>query len=86
MKISYSSKFVREYKHLSLSHKKKAEKQEELFLKNPYDPKLDTHPLKGRLKGLWSFSIDTQYRIIFEFVEKDDVWFHSVGTHDIYKR
>lgn len=86
MKISYSTKFVREYKHLSLQHKKKAEKREELFVLNPFDPKLDTHALAGRLKGLWAFSIDRQYRIIFEFVGKNDVWFHSVGPHDIYKR
>ena len=77
---------MREYKHLSVQHKKKAEIRETIFMKNPFDSKLNTHPLTGILKGLWAFSIDRQYRIIFEFVEENDVWFHSVGPHDIYKR
>jgi len=85
MKIYYSSKFAREYKKLSLRVKKIAEKKEKIFRKNPFDPLIKTHKLKGSLKDFWSFSINRKYRIIFEFINKKIVWFHSVGEHSIYK-
>lgn len=85
MKIIYSSKFAKEYKRLPLKVKKAAEKKEKVFRKDPFEPSLKTHKLTGKLKEYYSFSIDYQYRIIFEFVNKDIIWFHSVGTHEIYK-
>jgi len=85
MKIIYSTKFAREYRKLPLKIKKLAEKREQIFRKDPFESSLKTHKLTGKLKEYYSFSIDYQYRIIFEFVEKDNIWFHSVGTHEIYK-
>jgi addiction module RelE/StbE family toxin len=84
MKIYYSSKFEKEYRHLPRKIKILAEKKERIFRINPFNTQLKTHRLKGRLKEFWSFSIDLHYRIIFEFVEKDIIWFHSVGTRSIY--
>ena len=84
MKIYYSSKFAKEYKRLPKKVKAAAEKREKIFRANPFNPGLKTHRLSGRLKDYYSFSIDYNHRIIFEFVEKDVVWFHSVGTHAIY--
>lgn len=85
MKIYYSSKFAKEYKKLPQKIKLIAEKKEKVFRKDPHENSLKTHSLKGKLKGFWSFSIDYHYRILFEFKEKDIVWFVSVGTHEIYK-
>ena len=85
MKIYYSSKFEKEYRKLPQAVKLLAEKKEKLFRKDPFSLSLKTHKLEGKLKDYWSFSIDYQYRIIFEFTEKKIVWFHSVGTHEIYK-
>lgn len=85
MKIIYSSKFAKEYKKLPLKIKKAAEKKEIIFRKDPFELSLKTHKLTGKLKEYYSFSIDYQYRIIFEFAKKDIIWFHSVGTHEIYK-
>ena len=85
MKIIYTSKFAREFKKLPARVKDTAEKQESIFRKNPFDEKLKTHKLKGRLKGFLSFSIGHKYRIIFEFgLNKNIVYFYSVGDHDIY--
>ncbi|OGD70672.1 hypothetical protein A3A84_01505 [Candidatus Collierbacteria bacterium RIFCSPLOWO2_01_FULL_50_23] len=86
MKIYYSSKFLREYKKLSPTVKLLAEVKEEIFRNNPHDPKLKAHQLTGSLKGYWAFSIDSKTRIIFEFRSKLVTWFHSTGSHDIYKR
>ena len=85
MKIIYSTKFAKEYKRLPLKVKKLAEKKEIIFRKDPFEPSLKTHKLTGKLKEYYSFSIDYQYRIIFEFAKKDVIWFHLVGTHEVYK-
>lgn len=84
MKIYYSTKFSKEYKKLPKKIKLTAEKKEELFRENPFSPQLKTHKLTGKLRDYWSFSVDYQYRIIFEFADKDVIWFHSIGTHAIY--
>ena len=85
MKIYYSSKFERKYRKLPLSIKKIVEKKEQIFRKDPFDKQLKTHRLNGSLSHFLSFSINQKYRIIFEFVDPDVIWFHTVGTHSIYK-
>ena len=85
MKIYYSSKFEKEYQALSKEIKEKATMREKIFRRDPFDQRLKTHKLKGILSGFWAFSIDYQYRIIFEFRDKKTAWFHSVGTHEIYR-
>ena len=84
MKIFYTKKFEREYKKLNKEIKLKVESRENLFRKNPFASVLKTHKLSGELEDFWSFSVDFSYRIIFEFID-DNIFFHSIGTHDIYK-
>lgn len=86
MEIIYSSKFAREYKKLLAQIKDIAEQLEKIFRQNPFDSKLKTHKLKGKLSGFLSFSVGFKYRIVFEFTnDKKTVHFHSVGDHDIYQ-
>ena len=85
MEIIYSPKFRREYKKLPKNVKLAAEKKESVFRKNPFDPSLDTHKLHGRLREFWSFSVGFKQRIVFELGDKDIIYFHSVGDHDIYQ-
>ncbi len=84
MQIYYSTKFKREYKKLPKPVKILAEVKEQIFRNDPFDARLDTHKLHGRLREFWSFSIDNKFRIILEFAGKDIVWFHSAGDHSIY--
>lgn len=85
MEIFYSTKFKREYKKLPVHVKRLAEEKELFLRKNPFDKRLDTHKLHGRLQGYWAFWIDQKYRVIFEFAKKNIVWFHAVGDHSIYR-
>ncbi|MBI2038839.1 MAG: type II toxin-antitoxin system mRNA interferase toxin, RelE/StbE family [Candidatus Niyogibacteria bacterium] len=85
MKIVYSRKFARDYRSLPLRIQAMTERRETIFIKNPFDRRLKTHKLSGRLKGCWSFSIDQKYRIIFEFVSENIIWFHAVGNHSVYQ-
>jgi addiction module RelE/StbE family toxin len=56
-----------------------------LFEEYPFDNKLKTHKLSGKLKDLWAFSIDYHYRIVFEFLDSQNVKLVDIGTHgDVY--
>lgn len=54
----------------------------EVFLNDPFSPQLRTHKLSGKLKGSWAFSIDDNIRVVFEFIDKDEVLLVDFGTHD----
>jgi len=60
-----------------------AEKREQIFRENPFNPRLDTHKLHGKLKDFWSFEIDTKNHIMFEF-DGADVIFFKIGDHSQY--
>ena len=85
MKILYSSRFAKEYKKLPNSIKDVAEKKEEIFRSRPFDPRLKTHKLKGKLTDFYSFSISLRWRIVFHFEDESTVVFDNVGTHEVYK-
>lgn len=85
MLIIYSPKFEREYKKLPNEIKNIAEQKEKIFRVNPFDLRLKSHKLTGKLKDFWSFSVNYKYRIIFEFANHNTAYFHSVGTHKIYQ-
>ncbi len=84
MKIYYHPRFVNSYQKLSLPIKNKAETKERIFRKNPFDQRLKTHKLHGKIKNLWSFSVNAKYRVVFEF-DNSDVILLDVGDHKIYQ-
>ncbi|MCF7906753.1 type II toxin-antitoxin system mRNA interferase toxin, RelE/StbE family [Patescibacteria group bacterium] len=86
MEILYLPKFKKQYKKLPSKIKDLAEKKEKIFRKNPFNPKLETHRLHGKLSNFWAFSINYEYRIIFDFADKKKnvVRFYLTGKHDLY--
>ncbi len=86
MEVSFSSSFKK-------SAKKKFRANPELedefwvcvqmFIKNPFDPALKTHKLSGKLRLLWSFSIDFENRVVFYFTDQNpkQAVFVDIGTH-----
>ncbi len=57
----------------------------EIFIEDPFDPRLRNHPLKGKLKGYRSINITGDWRALFKEVE-DGVYFVIIGTHSqLYK-
>lgn len=54
-----------------------------LLCDNPYHPSLRIHRLKGKLQHFYSVSINIQYRIIIDFIIKDDtIILINIGGHD----
>ncbi|MCK5320899.1 type II toxin-antitoxin system RelE/ParE family toxin [Candidatus Parcubacteria bacterium] len=83
--IEYSTKFVKQLKKLPRNIINSAKKKEKIFKQNPLHSSLRIHELHGDFKGVWSISINKNYRIIFERVSNGDIVFMSIGNHDIYK-
>ena len=56
----------------------------ELFINDPFNSKLKTHKLSGKLKGLWSFSIEYDLRVVFYFTndKPKKAVFVDLGTHN----
>ena len=86
IKIAPSSSFQRAFKKRIKGNPIKENafyKNIDLFIDDPFNPKLKTHKLTGKFKDLWSFSIDYDLRIIF-FFEKNQskAVFVDFGKHD----
>lgn len=55
----------------------------QLLEANPFHPSLRLHPLRGKLEGLHSVSINLSYRITLELLIQDEqVIPVNVGSHD----
>ena len=55
----------------------------EILEVNPYHPSLRLHKLKGRLYKFYSISITMEYRILIDFIIKnDEIIPIDIGTHD----
>ena len=83
--ICYSQKFIKMLKKLPKQIITLAIKKEKIFKENPLHSSLRLHELHGKFKGIWSISITSNYRIIFERMDNGDILFISIGKHDIYK-
>lgn len=82
--IYFDDVFVKHYQKRVLKDKSLHELYKQalsLFTKNPNDPSLDNHSLKGKMKSKRAFSIDDDCRVIYK-EEKDRFLFLDIGKHD----
>lgn len=82
MEIELSSHFVKRARRLSTEDKSVLAERTKWFISNPNDPRLKIHPLTGKLKGLFGFSIKRKKRVKFSFLDKNSTLFIDVGSHD----
>jgi toxin HigB-1 len=58
----------------------------ESFRNDPFQTSLRTHRLSGKLKDVWSYSVEYDLRVVFYFADTEKVVLIDVGTHDeVYK-
>lgn len=84
MELYYSPKFVKSYKKLPKKIKDLAQKKIQLFIGDRHDPLLRAHKLHGDFAEFSAFSVNSKYRIVFDFFDENIVRFYDIGTHDIY--
>ncbi len=83
MKIRYHKKFEKHFKKLQKEDKEKVLMAISKFGRDPLDPALKNHRLRGTAVGLRSFSAASDLRIIFEeFGDYILVTMLDVGTHN----
>ena len=86
MEISFSSSFQKAFRKRikGSSYENLFWEVLNLFMNNPFDVKLRTHKLSGKLNSLWSFSVDYDLRVVF-FFSKDKptkAILVDIGTHN----
>lgn len=72
MEVSFSSSFKRVFKKRikpNVNLETRFWQKLEQFIVDPFHPSLKTHKLSGKLRGLWSFSVDYDERVLFYFTE-----------------
>lgn len=82
--IHFDEAFHKQFLTLPKAIQKKAVKAETLFRGNAFHPSLRLHKLGGKIKELWSISIDRKYRIMFKPMPDGVILFISIGSHAIY--
>ncbi len=85
MVISFSSSFRRAFKKRvkgDADLEARFWQKVEQFTFDPFDPSLKTHKLSGKLKDLWSFSIEYDERVLFYFTDNGKAVFVDIGNHD----
>ena len=83
--LIWDTKFKNSYKKRIANNtflKEKFWKAIDVFCQDPFDPKLRTHKLTGKLKDLWAFSVSHDCRIIFKFVGSEGVLLIDIGSHE----
>lgn len=83
--IDFHKKFQKHYikrikcnKNLNIIFNEKVE----LFAIDPNYKVLNNHYLIGKMKGLYSFSITGDIRIIYQWVDEKTVLFLDIGSHN----
>lgn len=86
MEVSFSHSFKKTFEKKIKNTSSEVEFWDrlEIFNNDPFNRKLKTHKLSGKLKDLWSFSILKNLRVIFYFTndKPQKAVFVDIGTHD----
>ncbi len=85
MKIAFTPSFIRQMKKLDPVLREEVFEKTGLFKDIRNHKMLKVHKLKGSFSSCHSFSVNYKIRIVFEYMSKDEVVFHSIGDHSIYQ-
>lgn len=89
MIIKYSPYFFERLKKVDVRIRKSVKERILLFSKNPYDPKLNNHPLKREYQGYRSIDVTADWRAFYKELQEGNEkigYFTSIGTHkELYK-
>ena len=88
--VIWGGTFKRAFKRTLRKHSERVSAIEEtltVLATDPFNIRLETYKLKGRLEGAWACSAGYDLRIVFDFVgspgqKEKDIFLISVGTHD----
>lgn len=83
MKVIYKKRFLMAFRKLPARKQQAMKGALNLFRESPFDPRLDNHPLKWKLKGKRAISASFDLRVVFEEHENYEiVLLLKVGSHE----
>ena len=85
MKVEYSSRFIKSYKKLVSRRPDVAItvlQKVVVFIQQSNSPSLQLHKLKGQLKDVWFFSVESDLRILVDLKDPEKILFVDIGSHD----
>ncbi len=86
MSIEKGKQFDKQYKKLPEKIQKQFADRLKLYLENKDHSLLHVHSLKGKYKGLWSFNVTADIRVIFDDSYEEVLILVSIGSHsELYK-
>ena len=81
MRVNRTRNFVKQYKKLPKKVQQQFRARLTLWLKDPEQPILRVHALKGELRGCWSMNISGDYRVVYYLASEEEMVLVLVGTH-----
>ena len=90
MTVKYDPSLLRKLKKVDVRVRKHFKKAVSTFTKDPFNPKLNNHPLGREYQGYRSIDVTNNWRALYtEKIEGDDTvaFFVVLGMHDeLYKK
>ena len=83
--ISYKATFIRRFNKLDKELQEEVIKALDLLSDKKNHKQLRVHKLTGKLKNLYSCSVNFSYRVVFLMNRKGEITIMDVGDHDVYK-
>lgn len=81
-KITYTKRFLKNFKRLNAAEKAQLKKKLELLMQDPLYPSLRTKRIQGTA-GLFEFSVNMDVRVIWEYEGDTLILLLDIGHHDI---
>ncbi|MFH1671450.1 MAG: type II toxin-antitoxin system mRNA interferase toxin, RelE/StbE family [Candidatus Portnoybacteria bacterium] len=81
MIVHLHKNFEKQYNKLNKKTKGRVQERLKLFSENPFDPRLNNHPLKGKYTDYRSINITGDLRAVYKFISEDECIFVVVDSH-----
>ena len=81
MRVIYHRNFEKKFLKLKYGEIKKFKERQALFLRSPFHPILNNHPLRGEYANYRSIDITGDLRIHYEPIDEKTALFITIGTH-----
>ena len=80
--VEYSTRFIRVFRKIAPDLQEEIIEKVELLKDEDNHKRLKVHKLSGKLKSIWSFSVNYKIRVTFVKPKKNVIVLGTVGTHD----
>ncbi|MFA5742839.1 MAG: type II toxin-antitoxin system mRNA interferase toxin, RelE/StbE family [Candidatus Paceibacterota bacterium] len=81
MIVYFHKNFEKNYQKFGKAEKEKIKDRLGIFIDDPFDRRLNNHPLKGKYEDYRSINISGGLRAIYKYINDSECVFVEIGTH-----